>query len=365
MMIRQRKPGFYDIGVFLIDQGCLGVKDAMFDTVDEFELAEYREHYFNFDFEERDGAWGRKFVEKAVAYAKKFGFKPHRDYKKASRVFGGIKSSDCQETFTFGHEGKPFYVQGSAESNQQANRIIQLLRAHCGEDGFHFLLATEEEEDLEEEVDVFLTQAEQGDHELAETGLARLQELHPDSAVVHFGMGTALCMKDAFEEALPHFDRALAIRPDYVEAWNNKANIHQKLEEIFPMTEAYQKVLQCADPGKHQDLIEAARYAIDLVTKMVREDLDTFLKAARIFEKAWGKIDSQQWEEAIALLDQAIQLNPKSSPAYANKGLCLIKLNCYQEAREAVHKALELDPNYEIAHANLKFLDSLEVEHMD
>ncbi|MCZ6671898.1 MAG: hypothetical protein O7C75_03060, partial [Verrucomicrobia bacterium] len=89
-------------------------------------------------------ASARNLVEGAVAYAKQFGFAPHRDYQKGKRVFGGISVDDFDQTFEYGQDGKPFFIQGPYETPQRVDQIIASLTRNCGEDNFHYLLEISE-----------------------------------------------------------------------------------------------------------------------------------------------------------------------------------------------------------------------------
>ncbi len=77
-----------------------------------------------------------KIVKEAVEYAQAFGFVPHPDYRHASMLLEGIDLSTCPTQFTFGRDGKPFYVQGPHESFAQAAAISQRLQAMGG----HYLV---------------------------------------------------------------------------------------------------------------------------------------------------------------------------------------------------------------------------------
>lgn len=132
-----------EAGLFLLDVFCRGVKDAHFRalTVDEFDH-EFLVEYFGKDAPTRHpGACGRKLVEGAVRYALQLGLSPHADYKKGARVFGGINPDECPETFIYGHEGKPFYIQGSYDSDAEKDRVVKLLTSKLGPAGFTFLVA--------------------------------------------------------------------------------------------------------------------------------------------------------------------------------------------------------------------------------
>jgi hypothetical protein len=140
--------GSVEAGVFLLDTYCLGVKNGFFTRVDE---SEYEEEVLNSVFDE-DGriplspACARKLVESAIQYAQSLGFAPHPDYKAACRVLGGISSAECTQTFTFGKDGKPFYVQGPYDTPERAHRILALLEAKCGEGNYDYLIVAGEEE---------------------------------------------------------------------------------------------------------------------------------------------------------------------------------------------------------------------------
>lgn len=152
VVVREKSGGRLEAGFFLVDIYCRGVCDAFFETLNQSELEQsLRRLWRDEPVPDPDpGARGRKLVEDAVAYAASLGLSPSRDYKKGARVFGGIDASECREEFTFGKDGKPFLIARPHESPAQTERLLALLRARCGEDGFDFLIPVEEEEILEE-----------------------------------------------------------------------------------------------------------------------------------------------------------------------------------------------------------------------
>jgi hypothetical protein len=46
---------------------------------------------------------------------------PHPDYKRAARVFGGLRAEQCSQKFTFAHESKPFYRRGPGKIGPAEN----------------------------------------------------------------------------------------------------------------------------------------------------------------------------------------------------------------------------------------------------
>ena len=152
---RFRADGSVEAGFFLLDVYCLGVKDAGFHHF--FSIADYQESLLDRLFPNgkpvrMTPVAARKLTEDAISYAKGLGFSPGADYKKASRVFGGITTAGCAEQFVFGKDGKPFYIQGPSDSPARVGRILRALESRCGEGGYHYIVAADEfEPDVGEE----------------------------------------------------------------------------------------------------------------------------------------------------------------------------------------------------------------------
>jgi hypothetical protein len=151
---RFKADGRVESGFFLLDVFCLGVKDAGFCCF--YSIADYQENLLDRLFPDEDRvritlAAARKLAEDAVSYAKGLGFSPGADYKRASRVFGGITTADCDEEFMFGKDGKPFYIQGPSDSPARVERILRALEARCGEGGYHYVVAADDFEPLDDD----------------------------------------------------------------------------------------------------------------------------------------------------------------------------------------------------------------------
>ena len=145
---RIRDNGRVELGAFLLDLWCLGVRDAVF--ADNYSDREFREdleqHLPDDQREPFHPAMAKKLVEGAVEYAQKLGFAPHRDYRKACRVFNGINAAACPETFTYGKDGKPMFISGESFSQERIARVLAILEARCGKDGFHYVCQVEDPE---------------------------------------------------------------------------------------------------------------------------------------------------------------------------------------------------------------------------
>jgi hypothetical protein len=155
---RFKADGRVEVGFFLLDVFCLGVKDA--DFCQFHSIADYQEDFVDRLFPDGNSLRmtpeaARKLIKDAISYARGLGFSPSADYKKASRVFGGTTTADCAEQFVFGKDGKPLYIQGPSDSPARVERILHALEARCGEGGHHYIVASNNFEpfDGEEEND--------------------------------------------------------------------------------------------------------------------------------------------------------------------------------------------------------------------
>jgi hypothetical protein len=154
VLSRFKADGRVEAGFFLLDMFCLGVKDAGFHRFNS--ITDYQESLIDRLFPNGDqvrmmpGA-ARKLTEDAISHARGLGFSPGVDYGKASRVFGGITTADCDEQFKFGKNGKPFYIQGPSDSPARVGRILRALKDRCGEGGYHYIVTADDLEAVDGE----------------------------------------------------------------------------------------------------------------------------------------------------------------------------------------------------------------------
>lgn len=140
ILVSRRSFGKIAAGVFLVDLGCLGVKNAfgsLFDT-----QREYRQlrggMMANQDMVAADINLVAKIIREAIAYAKELGFRPNRDYRDAKIVLGDADPDACNVPIPLGgKDGRPFFVAGPYDD---MDLIKAKLTRKLGPDGFHFLI---------------------------------------------------------------------------------------------------------------------------------------------------------------------------------------------------------------------------------
>ena len=131
LLIARKEPdGGVVFAVYLVDVLCLGVKNAFWRAGTQREFDDIVKK-----LENNTGSLRAitpeclaKIVHGGVAFAQSFGFPPHPDYRHAARLLDGIDPASCRHEFSFGRDGKPFYISGPNESAAEAQAIA--ARAH-------------------------------------------------------------------------------------------------------------------------------------------------------------------------------------------------------------------------------------------
>ncbi|MFA5262509.1 MAG: UPF0149 family protein [Opitutaceae bacterium] len=146
---RTRSDGCVDAGFFLVDAWCLGIKDAfLFENAPPSMLQEVLDEQIPATTRERiHPACAKRLIDGAIAYADKLGFLPCKDFKKARKALSGLDASSCDQTFTFGKNGKPCFVAGPNDTQERIDKILRVLTARLGPDGFTYIVPESGEED--------------------------------------------------------------------------------------------------------------------------------------------------------------------------------------------------------------------------
>lgn len=157
---------------------------------------------------------------------------------------------------------------------------------------------------------------EKGLYAEAEECFRRILLSSPLDPAVHNAIGTTLDRLGRYPEAVLHYEKALALRPGYIEARFNLANTLKRMGD--------------------------GRGAI--------EQLGTVTKAAPDFLEAWQNLalcrfDAGDLAGAAYALEQALRIRPDCRKSRSDLGEILIELNRFDEAAACFRLLLEETPN--------------------
>ena len=142
LMSRDLGDGRVAFVVFLLDVYCLGVKDVAFDIIsrERYDLDWLPRLLDHSPYRRKAPEYVRKLVEDAVDYARSFGLEPHPDYQKACAIFADVDATLCRETFEFGKDGKPLFIQGPYDTPARCYQIVATLDEHCVSQNSRFVV---------------------------------------------------------------------------------------------------------------------------------------------------------------------------------------------------------------------------------
>jgi tetratricopeptide (TPR) repeat protein len=174
-------------------------------------------------------------------------------------------------------------------------------------------------------------------------------------------MGMVRAKQKRYDKAIGYLDRAIAMFPDFVEAWYNKGVAHKEQLDIGGMICAFQRVLELGHPA--DELVQRAQEIIASFEDHLRQEsgatVDEYLQAKEQFDHAFALMEKRQWQRALEGFQAVAALNPTHPQSYGNMGICYGYLGHKQEALAAFDIALALDPNYAPARLNRQVVAAL------
>ena len=182
--------------------------------------------------------------------------------------------------------------------------------------------------------------------------------IKPDYADAYNNMGVVLKQKGEYDEAIKLHKKAISLRPDYAEAYNNLGNNFKDLQKFDEALEAYEKAIYInpnyaqaynnlgstfRDNGKLPEALNACKKAISIKPDYAL----AFNNMGHILS------DQGKFSEALKAFEKAILIKPDYADVYNNVG----NVNKYQgdlvKAIKAYQKAIKIQPDYADAYSNM------------
>lgn len=142
MIARKHSNGNFTVGYYLIDLGCLGIKDTYFKF--NISSSEYQELVMlmrnEIELEEADYILVHNIIYAALEYAEELGFQPVKDFTQTMQYFL-YEDNDEIELLEIecGYMGKPMFIRGPYDTNATVKRIISQLDKAVGPGNYTFV----------------------------------------------------------------------------------------------------------------------------------------------------------------------------------------------------------------------------------
>lgn len=173
--------------------------------------------------------------------------------------------------------------------------------------------------------------------------------LKPDYVDPYFNRGNALLRLQRNPEALASFDQAIALSPGLSVAHYNRGTVLQTLGRWPEAMESYGKVL-ALDAAHVQ-----ARFNLGCIHLQLKQFAEALECMDQVIEQAPERPEPYnnrgtallrlgRYAEAVLAFDRAIAINPKAAEAYNNRGEAQLQLRNLESALADVRHAMELQP---------------------
>ena len=188
--------------------------------------------------------------------------------------------------------------------------------------------------------------------------LKRAVAINPNYAEAYFNLGIALKEQGNLQAAIDAYRQALAIKTDYADVYNNLGVALQEQGSFQAAINAYRQALAIKPnyPEVYLNLGNALKAQGNL-----QAAIDAYRQALAInssYSQAYFNLgialkEQDDLQAAIDAYRQALAIKPNYPQAYNNLGLALKDQGNLRDAIDAYRQALSIKPNYPAAYSNL------------
>ena len=173
----------------------------------------------------------------------------------------------------------------------------------------------------------------------------------------HYNMAFALHALGRPGEAVVHYQHAVKLKPDYVEAHTNLGNLLRELDSHRDAVVCYERVVALKPSAEaHYNLANALSQLgrLDEAVTSYRRALALNPVLGGAHNNLANALVAQgRPDEAVVHFQRALELDPNLVEAHVNLGTCLLQQERLDAAAIQFERALSIDGNFADAHANL------------
>lgn len=165
--------------------------------------------------------------------------------------------------------------------------------------------------------------------------------------------GRFLCDQQRYNEAIPVLQKSIGLSPAHIGARSQLMRAYSETGNWDKLKEMAQSTLQII-PGNEeaQSYLQASENRSS-GTVMTPQDVQQAPSADKYINLSLAYYQKGDYQNCIAMAQEALKLKPNSAEAYNNIGSSYNMLQQYDNAIEACKKAIEINPNFTLAKNNL------------
>ncbi len=199
-----------------------------------------------------------------------------------------------------------------------------------------------------------------GKIDLALRDFNKVLEFDPNFPNGYNSRGDVYFQQKKYDLALQEYSMAIKVYSEYTNAYSNRGNVYRLLKQYDPALKDFERSLQLNPKHvrsyERRGLLYYENQQYDLALNDFNKGIEvdpkygpTYARRGRLYLE-----QQKQFDLAIKDLDQAISLNPLFGENYRLRGLAYKAKGNKEAARRDFEKALNYDPNDEIAKQELK-----------
>lgn len=200
----------------------------------------------------------------------------------------------------------------------------------------------------------------QGDVDDAIAELKRAAESSPRFSDIHYRLGRLLEMRDLIAESRDEYNEAIRQNPAYLEAHVSLAFSLLRSRDTKQAAKIFSRALELKQARIQQPYDDGVRLLDAGSAERAAERFhEAFLAVPQLSEdyidKALARLRVDEFEEALAELDRALEFNPNYPDLHNYRGICLCELGRHDDAIEAFQRSASLSDGFVVPRLNLAF----------
>jgi len=187
---------------------------------------------------------------------------------------------------------------------------------------------------------------------------------NPAGEAYHY-LGVACLMLQDFDRAYEALSKAVAVFPEDATIWYNRASAARLTMRFGQAVRDLERALELGDtPGLRKKCEEDLAFVREIAQQEMAMrgpdfTLDDLIEQQELFQSALQLAKEKRWAEAERVLRRVIEMGDCHPQPWGNLAGCLIVQARYDEAEKALQRALEIDPDYDLARQNLALLPTI------